>query len=127
MARRGRANTERTAVTSQVGAHGRRQAARLVLLSRERGKVLVQRCPPGDLTDPLDAAKELEEERLWVAVLDRRAEVEGQIKEAVQLLNEGRYGRCVACGDPIPTARLHALPFAVRCVACQERCGEPCL
>jgi len=57
---------------------------------------------------------------LWVAVLDRRAEVEGQIKEAVQLLNEGRYGRCVACGDPIPTARLHALPFAVRCVACQE-------
>jgi DnaK suppressor protein len=73
------------------------------------------------MPDPLDAAKEVEEEQLWLAVLDRRDEIRGQIKEAVELLSEGRYGRCVECNMPIPAARLQALPFAVRCLACQER------
>jgi DnaK suppressor protein len=114
--------TEPPAFTRPEGAHGRQQTTRLVLLSRERRKLLTQRVPPRDISpDPLDAAKELEEERLWLAVLDRRDEIQGQIKEAVQLLSEGRYGRCVKCGVPIPRARLQALPFAVRCTVCQER------
>jgi DnaK suppressor protein len=122
MARRGRAMIEPPAFTRPAGAHGRQQTTRLVLLSRERRKLLAQGFPPRDISpDPLDAAKEIEEERLWLAVLDRRDEIQGQIKEAVQLLSEGRYGRCVECGVPIPRARLHALPFAVRCMACQER------
>jgi DnaK suppressor protein len=71
--------------------------------------------------DPLDAAKKVEEEQLWLADLDRWGEIADQIQEAVALLKEGRYGRCVECGASIPHARLHALPFAVRCLACQER------
>jgi len=122
MASRGRAMTKLPAFTRPEGVHGRQQTTRLVLLSRERRKLLAQRFPSRDINpDPLDAAKELEEERLWLAVLDRCDEIQGQIKEAVQLLSEGRYGRCVECGVPIPRARLQALPFAVRCTGCQER------
>ena len=40
------------------------------------------------------------------------------IKRALEKLNEGGPMRCDGCGGPIPAARLDALPWAVRCVAC---------
>lgn len=40
------------------------------------------------------------------------------IKRALEKLNEGGPMRCDGCGGPIPTARLDALPWAVRCIAC---------
>lgn len=33
-------------------------------------------------------------------------------------LDEGTYGRCDACGEPIPPARLRAMPDSVLCVTC---------
>ncbi|MEI7445568.1 MAG: TraR/DksA family transcriptional regulator [Burkholderiales bacterium] len=54
---------------------------------------------------------------------DARRDVEeyqaGRI--ALARLDSGDYGTCADCGDAIPAARLAAQPFAVRCVACQER------
>jgi RNA polymerase-binding protein DksA len=97
-------------------------ARQLIWLLRERRELLKRGRQARDVTpDPLDAAKEVEEEQLWLAVLDRRDEIRDQIREAVELVSEGRYGQCVECNMPIPTARLQALPFAVRCLACQER------
>jgi RNA polymerase-binding transcription factor DksA len=40
---------------------------------------------------------------------------------ALARLEAGDYGACVDCGDAIPAARLAAQPFAVRCIACQQR------
>jgi DnaK suppressor protein len=39
-------------------------------------------------------------------------------ERALAKLDEGTYGRCDACGEPIAPKRLAALPDAVRCVAC---------
>lgn len=39
---------------------------------------------------------------------------------ALDRLAEGTYGLCVDCGEPIPPARLEALPEAERCVPCAE-------
>ncbi len=36
----------------------------------------------------------------------------GEIDEALQRLDEGTYGICVASGDPIPKDRLEAIPEA---------------
>lgn len=47
------------------------------------------------------------------------AELEA-IEQALQRVADGSYGLCVDCGVNIPTARLHANPVALRCVACQE-------
>ena len=44
-----------------------------------------------------------------------------QIDTALARLRAGRYGFCSSCSDPIPLARLRALPFATLCVPCQER------
>jgi DnaK suppressor protein len=42
-------------------------------------------------------------------------------RAALARLDAGEYGSCVDCGEAIPMARLQAQPFAIRCVACQER------
>lgn len=43
------------------------------------------------------------------------------VHDALRKMDEGTYGICESCGDPIPAARLDALPYARRCVRCQER------
>jgi DnaK suppressor protein len=42
------------------------------------------------------------------------------IDAALQRIGEGTYGECFECGEKITEARLKALPFAVRCRACEE-------
>jgi DnaK suppressor protein len=121
MARHGRTAPESAVLVSR-DITGRATQGLMALL-RERRRLLEHARPPRDLVRPdaLDAAKDLEEERLWLAVSERREEIHAQIEEAVQLFLEGRYGRCVDCRMVISPARLRALPFAIRCLACQKR------
>ena len=39
-------------------------------------------------------------------------------ERALAKLDEGSYGMCDACGEPIAPARLEALPESVLCVGC---------
>ena len=39
------------------------------------------------------------------------------VDRALEKVDEGSYGRCDVCGNPIGEGRLHALPWAVRCVS----------
>jgi DnaK suppressor protein len=41
-------------------------------------------------------------------------------ERAVAKLDDGTYGRCDVCGDPIPAGRLRALPDGVLCLKCAE-------
>jgi DnaK suppressor protein len=60
---------------------------------------------------------------LGVALEEREAAELLAIDQALQRIADGSYGLCLQCGAPIPTARLHAQPTAMRCVACQARTG----
>jgi RNA polymerase-binding transcription factor DksA len=71
--------------------------------------------------DSIDAAQALEDERVWLAVLERSDACRAGLSEAMHRLAQGQYGECLDCEERIPAARLRALPFAVRCIACQER------
>lgn len=42
------------------------------------------------------------------------------IEEALDRLNSGDFGICLACEEPIPAKRLKALPWARYCVNCQD-------
>jgi DnaK suppressor protein len=42
------------------------------------------------------------------------------IDAALARLKTGEYGFCQECDEPISGKRLHAIPWASRCVACQE-------
>jgi len=45
-----------------------------------------------------------------------------EIDRAVERLDAGTYGRCVACGTVIPDERLQAVPWAALCIPCS---GKP--
>ena len=124
MAGRGHAVTEPS--TSAFGRGAGRKIPGLMELLRERRRLLEPLRAPRDRFTPdvLDVAKDIEEEQLWLAVSERRREIRDQIEEAVLLLLDGRFGRCVDCRRAISPGRLQALPFAIRCLACQERLEE---
>jgi RNA polymerase-binding transcription factor DksA len=43
------------------------------------------------------------------------------ITAALRRIEVGSFGDCVDCRQPIPGARLAAIPWASRCVCCQEK------
>lgn len=47
-----------------------------------------------------------------------------RIEESLRRLSTGDYGICEDCDEPIPVRRLEAMPFALRCVGCQEEAEE---
>ena len=42
-------------------------------------------------------------------------------QNALARIDDGSYGVCVSCGQPIGKARLQAFPRATLCVACKQR------
>jgi DnaK suppressor protein len=51
-----------------------------------------------------------------VGVHDRLQTTLADVERALTKLEEGSYGTCDVCGEPIAEERLEALPWAVRCV-----------
>jgi DnaK suppressor protein len=43
------------------------------------------------------------------------------VQKALHAIDEGTYGICQRCEEPIAAARLHAMPHATLCVECAER------
>lgn len=96
---------------------------RLAALDRQ-GPARDPRGAGGDSTpasEIMEAAQESAARELAFAsreVLVSRLKV---LARAEAKIREGTYGRCDACGQPIPAARLRVLPEAVRCVPCADR------
>ncbi|AJE44052.1 MULTISPECIES: TraR/DksA family transcriptional regulator [Streptomyces] len=44
-----------------------------------------------------------------------------EIEEAFTRIEDGTYGACLSCSNPIPAERLEILPYTRFCVACQRR------
>ncbi len=60
----------------------------------------------------------VERDRLAVVASDAQAKVV-EIDAALSRVEAGTYGTCESCGNPIPEARLEALPEATLCVTCK--------
>jgi RNA polymerase-binding protein DksA len=43
-----------------------------------------------------------------------------ELNEALKKLEEGTYGICEECNNPIPKTRLKAIPYARLCIKCQQ-------
>ena len=56
-----------------------------------------------------------------LSLLQMRTEALARIDEALVRLDAGKYGSCFDCEEEISERRLRALPFAVRCQACEGR------
>jgi DnaK suppressor protein len=70
------------------------------------------------------AASQVFEQQRDLALRERNELHLAAVEAALWRLDEGAYGRCVRCGEPIASERLAALPWAAHCIACQRIVGR---
>jgi DnaK suppressor protein len=72
----------------------------------------------GGFADSSQVTAERAELEALQVTLDETLE---ELNEALRKLDDGTYGRCERCGNPIPDARLEAMPTARLCIACASK------
>ena len=73
---------------------------------------------PGD--DVIDRAMDTFERETAYQLAEIESDAVEQIDDAIGRIEAGTYGVCEMCGEPIPPARLKALPSATLCVECKS-------
>jgi DnaK suppressor protein len=81
------------------GLVGQVQAAELY--SRERDAEATQ--------DPADMAANAYTKELLVSMSDNDRQLLNSIDEALERIEDGDYGKCARCGEPLPEKRLEAV------------------
>jgi RNA polymerase-binding protein DksA len=56
-----------------------------------------------------------------LTVLARERETLAQIERALAHIEDGSYGVCDSCGNPVGKNRLMAVPHATLCMSCKQR------
>jgi DnaK suppressor protein len=70
--------------------------------------------------DELDRIVGASEREIAVRNFEVKSAKRREIRAALLRIREGTYGLCVECDEHISQARLAAVPWASRCVRCQE-------
>jgi DnaK suppressor protein len=85
--------------------------------------LLARDSEPGDIQFDEEGGEggnaNVERELDLVLSAQARAAVD-EIDRALTKIDNGTYGICETCGQPIPRARLKALPYASLCVQCKS-------
>lgn len=63
-------------------------------------------------------------ELLNSSLQDTRVEEYNRITRALEMIEDGNYGICIDCNEPISEKRLKLYPNAARCILCQEAYEE---
>ena len=72
------------------------------------------------VADPIDMTAQAAEIEMATQTLDRDAKLVGQIRLAIDRVENGTYGICRECEEEIAQKRLKAIPWAELCIHCQE-------
>jgi DnaK suppressor protein len=98
--------------------HERRREMRAALQAR------LHRTPFSDgAVSGLDDSEHVEagvQDDIEAALIQIKGRAIRQVEASMARLEAGHYGRCADCQKKIPEVRLRALPFALRCRACEE-------
>jgi RNA polymerase-binding transcription factor DksA len=70
---------------------------------------------------PADSGSNLADADREEATLEVVRAQQERVRDALDRLEAGTYGRCVDCGRELPDERLDARPEAERCVDCQQK------
>jgi DnaK suppressor protein len=89
------------------------EMARLEDAARDSGEAEV-RDSTDDATSAQSTSEALQEDALLSQTLI-------QVRDALKRIEDGTYGRCIACGRQIEAARLEAVPWAAYCLEDQEK------
>ncbi|HEY2305961.1 MAG TPA: TraR/DksA C4-type zinc finger protein [Streptosporangiaceae bacterium] len=71
--------------------------------------------------DPADAGAKTYEREHELALTQNARELLAASERALARIDDGTFGVCESCGQPIGKARLQAFPRATLCVSCKQR------
>lgn len=91
------------------------EAAGLRRALRERESMAIESAPEECERMMLAGAREI-----YLSKVDRESRRLRDVEAALDRMDRGKFGLCADCEDPIPAKRLAAIPWASRCVRCQE-------
>lgn len=63
---------------------------------------------------------QMENDAVLAGISEATAAELAQINRALAQLDQGSYGSCSQCGQPIGARRLEVLPYSDRCITCAE-------
>ena len=70
--------------------------------------------------DLVDAAADIYERSKALSFIYSLQEKLGQLNHAIEKIENGSYGICEMCGQPIPAERLEIVPETTLCVKCAQ-------
>jgi DnaK suppressor protein len=70
--------------------------------------------------DQADTGTKTFEREQEISLANSIRERMSQVERALDRLDDGQYGWCERCGNPIPVERLAAFPSATLCVSCKQ-------
>jgi DnaK suppressor protein len=92
-----------------------RNQSELILSLRKRDGIAIEKSP-----DQMDEIQYASERDLAVRNADRGSKMLRQVRSALRRIQEGNFGTCIDCELLITPKRLAAVPWASRCIQCQD-------
>jgi len=68
----------------------------------------------------LDRASVYTDQALKLKIKSRESRLIRKVRQALERIENGTYGMCEECGEPISVKRLEARPVAAKCIDCKE-------
>jgi DnaK suppressor protein len=120
-------------VTTIAAAETRRRKAdlnsklkELLGVASRREELYIDNVP-----DPFDQVQSSTDREMALQRFDHQTRLMHDIQSALAKIEDGTYGRCERCDEPISRRRLDVVPWARLCVRCQsaeeaaKQNGEP--
>jgi DnaK suppressor protein len=89
--------------------------ADLVQTLRKRDGIAIEKS-----ADQMDEIQRATERDLATRNVDRESGLLRDVKDALHRIHDGDFGTCMECEATISSKRLAAVPWAARCIQCQE-------
>jgi DnaK suppressor protein len=89
--------------------------AELVRILRTRDEIAIEKS-----ADQMDEIQNASERDLAIRNVDRESTLLREVKAALQRIHDGSFGTCTECEWAISPKRLAAVPWAPRCIQCQD-------
>lgn len=96
-----------------------RKEAELLRVLQTRDGIAIEKS-----ADQMDEIQYASERDLAISKTDRESSLLRQVRAALRRIQDGSVGTCVECDRVITTKRLAAVPWASRCIQCQEAADQ---
>lgn len=83
--------------------------------SRQRDEICIVRS-----SDEMERIQLAGEREFAVRSMERESRILTQVGAALERMEDGEFGICIECEEPISPKRLAAVPWAPYCLQCQE-------